>query len=158
MDKAPDFGSGDCRFESCHDRNYFEVVSWRQQLRSAWIWYDVMQRTAAHWLPSCHGKLWQSFSHKSVVSKHTVLQYYSWFINVNTTVFISMVGDSDSLVNDVINPRSDQSEEHHSVSSLCWWSRLWRCINQEAGRASLLPVHVLSNNVQIRWSLHWLSS
>ncbi len=20
MDKAPDFGSGDCRFESCHDR------------------------------------------------------------------------------------------------------------------------------------------
>ena len=21
MDKAPDFGSGDCRFESCHDRN-----------------------------------------------------------------------------------------------------------------------------------------
>ena len=23
MDKAPDFGSGDCRFESCHDRNIF---------------------------------------------------------------------------------------------------------------------------------------
>ena len=22
MDKAPDFGSGDCRFESCHSRNY----------------------------------------------------------------------------------------------------------------------------------------
>ena len=22
MDKAPDFGSGDCRFESCHDRKY----------------------------------------------------------------------------------------------------------------------------------------
>ena len=21
MDKAPDFGSGDCRFESCQDRN-----------------------------------------------------------------------------------------------------------------------------------------
>ena len=25
MDKAPDFGSGDCRFESCHDREkYFD--------------------------------------------------------------------------------------------------------------------------------------
>ena len=23
MDKAPDFGSGDCRFESCHGRNLF---------------------------------------------------------------------------------------------------------------------------------------
>ena len=23
MDKAPDFGSGDCRFESCHDRFFF---------------------------------------------------------------------------------------------------------------------------------------
>mgnify|MGYP006975734704 CR=1 FL=1 len=23
MDKAPDFGSGDCRFGSCHDRNFF---------------------------------------------------------------------------------------------------------------------------------------
>ena len=23
MDKAPDFGSGDCRFESCHGRKYF---------------------------------------------------------------------------------------------------------------------------------------
>ena len=23
MDKAPDFGSGDCRFESCHGRNIF---------------------------------------------------------------------------------------------------------------------------------------
>ena len=22
MDKAPDFGPGDCRFESCHGRNY----------------------------------------------------------------------------------------------------------------------------------------
>ena len=22
MDKAPDFGSGDCRFESCHGRKY----------------------------------------------------------------------------------------------------------------------------------------
>ena len=24
MDKAPDFGSGDCRFESCHGRNIFK--------------------------------------------------------------------------------------------------------------------------------------
>ena len=23
MDKAPDFGSGDCRFESCHARKHF---------------------------------------------------------------------------------------------------------------------------------------
>ena len=23
MDKAPDFGSGDCRFESCHGRFFF---------------------------------------------------------------------------------------------------------------------------------------
>ena len=27
MDKAPDFGSGDCRFESCHARwNYFSTI------------------------------------------------------------------------------------------------------------------------------------
>ena len=25
MDKAPDFGSGDCRFESCHDREFFSI-------------------------------------------------------------------------------------------------------------------------------------
>jgi hypothetical protein len=27
MDKAPDFGSGDCRFESCHARIFFCIVS-----------------------------------------------------------------------------------------------------------------------------------
>ena len=27
MDKAPDFGSGDCRFESCHGR-YFFLAKW----------------------------------------------------------------------------------------------------------------------------------
>ena len=26
MDKAPDFGSGDCRFESCHSRNLFLIL------------------------------------------------------------------------------------------------------------------------------------
>ena len=26
MDKAPDFGSGDCRFESCHVRNFFFLI------------------------------------------------------------------------------------------------------------------------------------
>ena len=26
MDKAPDFGSGDCRFESCHGRNFSTVL------------------------------------------------------------------------------------------------------------------------------------
>ena len=25
MDKAPDFGSGDCRFESCHARLHFSA-------------------------------------------------------------------------------------------------------------------------------------
>ena len=27
MDKAPDFGSGDCRFESCHGRKPFSFLS-----------------------------------------------------------------------------------------------------------------------------------
>ncbi len=27
MDKAPDFGSGDCRFESCHARYFFQISS-----------------------------------------------------------------------------------------------------------------------------------
>ena len=26
MDKAPDFGSGDCRFESCHGRLFFSCL------------------------------------------------------------------------------------------------------------------------------------
>ena len=26
MDKAPDFGSGDCRIESCHARNFLKKV------------------------------------------------------------------------------------------------------------------------------------
>ena len=31
MDKAPDFGSGDCRFESCHARNYILVLFFRPE-------------------------------------------------------------------------------------------------------------------------------
>ena len=27
MDKAPDFGSGDCRFESCHARSFYFFVN-----------------------------------------------------------------------------------------------------------------------------------
>ena len=29
MDKAPDFGSGDCRFKSCHDRNILMTTETR---------------------------------------------------------------------------------------------------------------------------------
>ena len=29
VDKAPDFGSGDCRFKSCHDRNIFKTSNFK---------------------------------------------------------------------------------------------------------------------------------
>ena len=34
MDKAPDFGSGDCRFESCHDRIFYTILSINGRLRA----------------------------------------------------------------------------------------------------------------------------
>ena len=36
MDKAPDFGSGDCRFESCHGRSLFSTDPWEKPLQSTW--------------------------------------------------------------------------------------------------------------------------
>ena len=36
MDKAPDFGSGDCRFESCHGRSLFSTDPWEEPLQSNW--------------------------------------------------------------------------------------------------------------------------
>ena len=36
MDKAPDFGSGDCRFESCHGRNIFSLFQT--------FWTDIVSR------------------------------------------------------------------------------------------------------------------
>ena len=32
MDKAPDFGSGDCRFESCHARTFFSSLYFGRHL------------------------------------------------------------------------------------------------------------------------------
>ena len=37
MDKAPDFGSGDCRFESCHGRKY-KIFVWLNL--KLWFHYD----------------------------------------------------------------------------------------------------------------------
>ena len=33
MDKAPDFGSGDCRFESCHGQNFSTVLFAKTNLK-----------------------------------------------------------------------------------------------------------------------------
>ena len=47
MDKAPDFGSGDCRFESCHGRFLFHLISSHFLQRSAvdyplvLFWWDT---------------------------------------------------------------------------------------------------------------------
>ena len=39
MDKAPDFGSGDCRFESCHGRYIFPTLC---AFQSQQFWYSVL--------------------------------------------------------------------------------------------------------------------
>ena len=36
MDKAPDFGSGDCRFESCHDRIFYVNVNFDTSFQHNW--------------------------------------------------------------------------------------------------------------------------
>ena len=49
MDKAPDFGSGDCRFESCHDRNVLDKKKPKKQTKPKYIfgpWGRNYHRTA----------------------------------------------------------------------------------------------------------------
>ena len=42
MDKAPDFGSGDCRFESCHGRSKsFDMILKENEMGHSWWSSDV---------------------------------------------------------------------------------------------------------------------
>ena len=44
MDRAPDFGSGDCRFESCHGRSFCcWKVHWKIQIVS-WVFTPMLKK------------------------------------------------------------------------------------------------------------------
>ena len=45
MDKAPDFGSGDCRFESCHDRFIFSSYFYLYILKARFCDHTYMFQT-----------------------------------------------------------------------------------------------------------------
>ena len=63
MDKAPDFGSGDCRFESCHGRSFLFLTHNREELLSEYHWMGLLLHRPKFKIlrqSVCNGDMWHT--------------------------------------------------------------------------------------------------
>ena len=89
MDKAPDFGSGDCRFESCHGR---KIIFWKQLLRIFWLWTLTVHNSTTPRNSSVllHGDIWIMVAWW-VISSQSQSFCHSHFLDSNQGIYFTNV-------------------------------------------------------------------